>query len=275
MKKLLITGLIWKIIFSAFLLIIVFSVWTSNALDISDTCKKLIDGSSETKLKKLAKEVCGHISTLQKENTLLRKSIKKQNKKEEGKWSDTSISLADVKKIQSDSIIVWDSKARFLIIEYSDLQCPFCARHWNAKTLQTIVDTYKGKVAKTFRHFPLWFHQLAIPGALGTECAAMQGKDNYYKFIGWVFAKWLKDIQTLEDVATELKLDMKKRKECQSNEGIKSRVARQMKEGTTLFSVTGTPGNVILDTVTWQFKLIAGAYPVKSFEDELNKAIKE
>lgn len=275
MKKLLITGLIWKVIFSAFLLLIVFSVWTSNALDISDTCKKLINGNSGTKLEKLAKEVCNHIGTLQKENTLLKKTIKKQTKKEEIKRSNTSISLADAKKLQSDSIIIWDSKARFLIIEYSDLQCPFCARHWNEKTLQKVVDTYKGKVAKTFRHFPLGFHQLAIPGAVGAECAAAQGKDNYYKFIWWVFAKWLKDIQTLEDVATELKLDIKKRKECQDSKDINTRVATQIKEGQSLFWVNGTPGNVILDTVTWQFKLIAGAHPVKSFADELNKVIKE
>jgi protein-disulfide isomerase len=75
-------------------------------------------------------------------------------------------------------------------------------------------------------------------------------------------------------VASDLKLDIKKRKKCQWEESIKSRVATQFKEGQTLFSVTGTPGNVILDTVTWQFKLIAGAYPAKTFEEELNKVIK-
>lgn len=269
-----------KVMFSALLLLTVVASQTFASGNIESLCKKLIDGSKKTTVEKLATQVCDVAIKTSKENSSLQKQISllrstsRKIAKEESKWSDTKISLADVKKIASDSIIVWDSKARFLIIEYSDLQCPFCARHRNNKTIQSIVEKYPGKIAKTFRHYPLSFHQFAVAGALGAECAAAQGKDNYFKFIGGVFWAGLTKESILETVASDLKLDIEKRKKCQWEESVKSRVAAQFKEWQTLFSVTGTPGNVILDTVTWQFKLIAGAYPAKTFEDELNKVIK-
>lgn len=269
-----------KLIISVLLLFTIVASQSFASGNIESLCKKLIDNSKKTTVEKLAIQVCDVALKVTKENGLLQKQVSllrsasRKASKEEAKRSDTKISLADVKKIQADSIIIWDSKARFLIIEYSDLQCPFCQRHRNNKTLQSIVDAYPGKVAKTFRHFPLSFHQFAVAGALGAECAAVQGKDNYFKFISGVFTAGLTKESILETVATDLKLDIEKRKKCQWEESTKSRVASQFKEGQTLFSVTGTPGNVILDTVTWQFKLIAGAYPVKTFEDELKKVIK-
>ncbi|HBB04186.1 TPA: hypothetical protein DCZ39_04825 [Patescibacteria group bacterium] len=48
-----------------------------------------------------------------------------------------------------------------LIVEYSDLQCPFCKRHFESKTLESIISKYNGNVAKTMRQFPLGFHQYA------------------------------------------------------------------------------------------------------------------
>lgn len=269
-----------KIIISGLLLLSLCTAASFANDSIDSLCKKLIDWSKKTAVEKLASQVCDTALKLSKENNTLQKQItilrsaSRKIAKEDTKWSDTKISLADVKKIVSDSILVWDSNARYLIIEYSDLQCPFCQRHRNNKTLQTVVNDYPGKVAKTFRHFPLSFHQFAVAWALWAECAAAQGKDNFYKFINGVYAVWLTKESVLETIATDLKLDIEKRKKCQWDETIKSRVASQFKEGQDLFSITGTPGNVILDTVSGQYKVIAWAYPVKSFEDELNKVIK-
>lgn len=66
------------------------------------------------------------------------------------------------------------SQAKVVIVEYSDFECPFCARHH--PTLVDIMDDYGNDVAWVYRHFPLSFHPEAVPAALASECANEQGK---------------------------------------------------------------------------------------------------
>ncbi|MDD3896751.1 MAG: thioredoxin domain-containing protein [Candidatus Peribacteraceae bacterium] len=66
-----------------------------------------------------------------------------------------------------------DKNAAYSLIEYSDFECPFCARHWPTMN-QLIADD--SDVNWVYRHFPLGFHPQAQPAAEASECAAEQGK---------------------------------------------------------------------------------------------------
>ena len=66
------------------------------------------------------------------------------------------------------------SKAKVVVVEYSDFECPFCSRHH--PTLVDIFDDYGTDIAWVYRHFPLSFHPEANPAALASECANEQGK---------------------------------------------------------------------------------------------------
>jgi len=57
-----------------------------------------------------------------------------------------------------------------VILEFTDLECPFCARHHTAGTLQTVVDAYP-EVSYATLAFPLSFHPLARPAAEAMLCA--------------------------------------------------------------------------------------------------------
>ncbi len=71
--------------------------------------------------------------------------------------------------------------AKIAIIEYSDYQCPFC--HSVHPTYQKLMTQYDGKVMWVYRHFPLGFHQEAIPLAVGAECAnKLGGADAFWQF---------------------------------------------------------------------------------------------
>jgi len=56
-----------------------------------------------------------------------------------------------------------------VILEFTDLECPFCARHHTAGTLQTVVDAYP-EVSYATLAFPLSFHPLARPAAEAMIC---------------------------------------------------------------------------------------------------------
>lgn len=163
-----------------------------------------------------------------------------------------------------------DKNAKILFLEYSDLQCPFCKRHHDNGTVAGLVEKYKGKITHSFRNFPLSFHPYAAPGANAIYCAADQGEDKYWSFISAVFAKTLSSEQILFDVAKELKLDEAKFKTCMDAKTHDATRNTEMTEGQQLFGVTGTPGNVMINTETKEFVVVAGAYPASEFEKTLD-----
>jgi len=68
--------------------------------------------------------------------------------------------------------------ARVVIVEFSDFQCPFCARHAK-QTLPHIEREYldTGKILYVMRHLPLEsIHPDAFRAASAAECAGDQGK---------------------------------------------------------------------------------------------------
>jgi thiol-disulfide isomerase/thioredoxin len=54
-------------------------------------------------------------------------------------------------------------KGSIVMVEFSDFECPFCARV--LPTVDKVMEDYKGKVRLAFKHNPLPFHQNAMPAA--------------------------------------------------------------------------------------------------------------
>ncbi|MBT4121092.1 MAG: thioredoxin domain-containing protein [Candidatus Magasanikbacteria bacterium] len=72
--------------------------------------------------------------------------------------------------------VVWrgEKDAPITIVEFSDFECPYCARF--VPTVEQVLANYGDDVRFTFRHFPLSFHQQAQKAAEAFECAKEQGK---------------------------------------------------------------------------------------------------
>ena len=119
-------------------------------------------------------------------------------------------------------------------------------------------------------HFPLNIHPQAQKGAEGVECAKEVSTENGWKFVAGVFGKTLSSEQTIYDVAKEIGLDEAKFKECLTSGKYASKVQTQMSEGSSLFGINGTPGNVIVNTENWEYVVVAGAYPASEFEKTLD-----
>jgi protein-disulfide isomerase len=71
--------------------------------------------------------------------------------------TNTSIKEA-IAKIRTDGYVQGKENARYTLVEYSDLECPFCKRHFQNGTIKSLVDQYPDQINYVLRHFPLQFH---------------------------------------------------------------------------------------------------------------------
>ena len=81
----------------------------------------------------------------------------------------------------TDHVLGDPATAPATIIEYSDIECPFCKQLH--PTLQQLVQ--EGKIAWIYRHSPIpQLHPYAYVKALATECvSASNGQDAFWKYL--------------------------------------------------------------------------------------------
>ena len=70
--------------------------------------------------------------------------------------------------------VLGNPNAPITIVEYSDFECPYCAR--TAPEVKQVLEKYPDKVRIVYKHFPLSFHRAARPTAVGSVAAHEQGK---------------------------------------------------------------------------------------------------
>lgn len=80
--------------------------------------------------------------------------------------------------------IIGSPDAPIVIIEYSDLECPYCKRFGGV--MKEVVAESNGQVAWVYRHWIV--HGGALPKAGASECVAkIKGEDAFWKYIDLVF----------------------------------------------------------------------------------------
>lgn len=98
----------------------------------------------------------------------------------------SSNTQANLSPLSPTDHVLGDINAAVTVIEYSDLECPFCIRFHTVQ--ETIMKEYAGRVKWVHRHFPLDFHANAKPYAYAAECAAeVGGNDAFWKMIDYIF----------------------------------------------------------------------------------------
>lgn len=80
----------------------------------------------------------------------------------------------EMPQITSDDHKKGAINGQITMMEFSDFECPFCARFF--PTVEQVKANYANDVTIVYKHFPLSFHQMAKPAAVAAECANEQGK---------------------------------------------------------------------------------------------------
>ncbi len=109
------------------------------------------------------------------------------------------------------SPILGSPDAPVTIVEWSDFQCPYCARA--TPPLKEVQKKYgDDKVKLVFKHFPLSFHKAAKPAAIASMAAADQGK--FWEFHDVLFKNQRGlNAGKMNDYAAEAGLDVERFKQ--------------------------------------------------------------
>jgi len=150
--------------------------------------------------------------------------------------------------------------AAVTIVEFSDFQCPFCARA--EPTLEQIRKVYADKVRIVWKHYPLEFHKDAPLASLAALAADDQGK--FWPYHDKLFASQ-PSIQHdfLLQYARDLGLDMK-RFEASLNAAAGKPVIDSDVADAKALGVTGTPAFFI------NGHFLSGAKPFAEFAQLIN-----
>lgn len=76
--------------------------------------------------------------------------------------------------------------AAVTIVEFSDFECPYCARA--ANSVKTVLDQHGDDVRFVYAHYPLPNHPWARPSAIASVCAAQQSDDVFWMLHDYYFA---------------------------------------------------------------------------------------
>jgi len=166
--------------------------------------------------------------------------------------------------------------AEVSLIEYSDLECPYCKRfHVTARAL---VKRYAGRVNWVYRQFPLSFHANAGIEAQASECAAALGGDKaFWPFIDAIFERTQSNgygfaRDALVPLAAAIGLDATRFKSCLDTGEQSARVREDARDGAAV-GVTGTPGNIILNNRTGKAMLREGAVPLDRLMTDVERIL--
>lgn len=180
-----------------------------------------------------------------------------------------------VKPVSKEDYVRGDKNAKVTLIEYSDYECPFCARFH--PTAKKVLDEYKGKVSWVYRHFPLSFHANAQKEAEAVECAGeLGGSDAFWKYSDIIFERTTSNgtgfaLDKLTPLAKEVGLDENKFKECLDSGRKAAKVQKDFTEGQSA-GVDGTPGNILL-TKSGKSVIVPGAVPYETLKSQIDQLL--
>jgi protein-disulfide isomerase len=179
---------------------------------------------------------------------------------------------APVKISIDDDPIIGNPDAPITIIEFSDFQCPFCAR-FHTQTLPLIMNEYiqDGKVRLVFRDFPIQsIHPNAVPASVAAECANEQSKfkemhDALFENQNeWNNQETVDALALFSQYAAEIKLDQEIFDACLTNGKYIEEIRNDLDDGRD-YGVSGTPGFFVGNDQIGYVEL-KGAQPFENFK---------
>jgi protein-disulfide isomerase len=184
-----------------------------------------------------------------------------------------------IRPIDANDHVLGNPKARVLVVEYSDTECPYCKVFHS--TMNRIMQNYgqNGDVAWVYRYYPIAeLHPKSFHEAEATECAAtLGGNSKFWEYINKVYETTPSnnglDPAQLTTIATQVGFSSDKFNTCLNGGEFGPRINLDIQNAKDL-NIAGTPWSVIIDTKTNQYYPVEGAYPYETIKSAIDMILK-
>ena len=179
----------------------------------------------------------------------------------------------------SDRPVRGNPNAKVVIVNYDDLECPYCAK-MHAELFPETLDHYNGLVKIVYRDLPLEeIHPWAVHAAVDANCIAEQSTPAYWGYVDYLHAHGQdvtgpdRDVKKADATLDKLartqgetsKLDLTRLDACVAKQD-ESRVRAEMKQADSL-GIQQTP------TVYINGEMLAGAMPTAALWSIIDRAL--
>lgn len=207
------------------------------------------------------------------EKTIENRILREKNRVKQERLQSYSLASND---IPDDKHIYGNYNARFTLVEFSDIECPYCKRFHD--TPKSIVDQSKGHVNWQWKHLPLSFHNpVAELEAQATECVAdIAGNQMFWVYLDELFKQTRGSGQGADilGVADTLGIDKKALQVCLDSGKFQEKVQGDIAQATKM-GINGTPATFLVDNQTGKNQLLSGAQPEQAFIAAIRKMMAE
>lgn len=171
------------------------------------------------------------------------------------------------------------SKAKVIMYEYSDSDCPFCERFH--PIMKQIKAEYGDKVAWVYRHYPLpTLHPYAPFEALALECVNKAGGNSaFWNYLDKLYTVNLStskdktpDQKIYTKLATEVGIDAAAFQSCYDAREFETKIISDATEAQNL-GAQGTPYTIIANKRGTKQIPIPGAYPIEKLRETINSLL--
>lgn len=162
------------------------------------------------------------------------------------------INLQALRPVTSGEHFLGDfANAQVVLVEYSDLECPFC-KEFHSEMQKIMADPeLKGKVGWVYRHFPITSrHPKAVQEAIASECAAdVGGNAGFWNYIARLFEITPTnnglDLAELPKIAATVGLNVTAFNECMAKNTHEAKIQQDFENGVAV-GVSGTPWSLLM-----------------------------
>jgi len=173
--------------------------------------------------------------------------------------------------IEQNDPVLGSADAKITILEFSDFQCPFCARAYEGAVTDFKASSYftNGEVNLIYKQLPLditcnkgmtnQLHPYACKAAEASLCADEQEK--FWEYHDMLFENQAAlTITDLKSYSSQLGLNTNQFNSCLDNGKYASEVAKEIAQATSVGG-SGTPFFVVVNIETGKAASMSGAYP--------------
>lgn len=186
-----------------------------------------------------------------------------------------SADASTISPVTEEDHMIGDINAPIKIVEYSDIECPYCARLHG--TLHQVTEEFPNEVTWVYRHLPIiQSHSKALNQAIATECAAEQGgNDAFWAYIDQVYEETPGgnrfNLDRLPEIAAEQSLNVDEFNQCLDSGRYNDKIQAQIDEGFAA-GAEGTPFSVVI-TPEGNHIPVSGAQPLNAWQQIISQII--